>query len=330
MRMPHVNQTVPKAYVDLGSHLQAWARDLLDGSNLPVCTRSEVADRIRSSTDLSRHLGRPDIVGRALDFLAAGGAVVPAQSNESVILDPWWLAGALACAISVDPARLAALPSALFQRGFLFQDSDTLAAVWPNDKGFTDVLRRSLLDLLHRFDLAYEVVDGVGGEVKYSLVPCMLPEGGSLSLDGAIGPLIAGESEVGVQYHIGYVPPDLWSSLIVRFGSLVAPEACTRTSTVLQWAGQRALLTLDVANGRLTLVCRGPSPVELRVRFHWTLVELVKRKYPFLSSKSGCTVCVTCVTRHAHYLDSHYERLLLGRHVIVHTTVSALCFLWRT
>jgi hypothetical protein len=302
MDMPHVNQAVPKAYVDLGAHMQAWARELLEAEKLPVCTRSEVAEHIRASSDLSLSLDDSDIVGRALDFLAAGGLVVPAQGSESVILDPWWLAGALACAITVEPGRLAALPAALVQRGFLHHDRDSLAAVWPDDKGFTDALRRSLVGLLHRFDLAYEVVTGgvgpLGGEVKYSLVASMLPEAhkdGSQSLDGALEPVAAGESEVGVQYRIDFVPPDLWSSLIIRCGSLVVPEACTRTSAVLEWGDQRALLTLDTGRGQLTLVCRGPSPVELRVRFHWTLVELVKRKYPFLDTKEWLhAMCHAC------------------------------------
>jgi hypothetical protein len=81
----------------------------------------------------------------------------------------------------------------------------------------------------------------------------------------------------------------------LRCGSLVVSEACTRTSAVLNRGSQRGLLTLDTAKGSLTLVCRGPSPVELRVRFHWTLLELVKRKYPSLDTKEWLhAVCHEC------------------------------------
>ncbi len=281
--------------------LQVWARQLLEGGEPPVSTRSDVFSRAQENSLLSRRLTALAVVNRALDFLAGGGVVVLARDGKTVILDPGWLADTLACAITADPARLSELPAALIQRGILRYDAahkDTLAAVWPDSKGCTDPLRRTLLGSLHRFDLAYEVVDGVGGDVMYSLVPCMLPRDESLGntpLDIDIGPLVSGQSEVGVQYHVEHVPPDLWPSLILQCRVMVIPETCTRTSAVLQWGSQRGMLSLDLAKGRLTLVCRGPAPMELRVRFHWVLVEFVGRKYPFLATNRWLhAVCHVC------------------------------------
>jgi hypothetical protein len=301
MGMPHVNQRIPRSYVDLGAMLQLWARQLLVAEKPPVSTRSDVFHHAEENTALSRHLTNLGVINRALDFLAGGGAVVLARDGSTVILDPGWLADTLACAITADPARLHELPPALTQRGVLRYDAahkDSLAAVWPNSKGYTEPLRRTLLGSLHQFELAYEVLDGVGGDVMYSLVPCMLPRDdslGSAPLDDTIGPLASGQSEVGVQYHLEHVPPDLWSSLILRCRAMVIPETCTRTSAVLQWGSQRGMLSLDAMTGRLTLVCRGPAPVELRVRFHWALVEFVGSKYPFQATdKLLHAVCHVC------------------------------------
>jgi hypothetical protein len=301
MDMSHVNQQIPKSYVDLGAELQLWARLLLEAGEPPVSTRSNVFLHVKENAALSRRLTNLGVVNRALDFLAGGGAVVLARDGSTVILDPGWLADTLACAITADPARLHELPPALTQRGILRYDAahgTTLAAVWPDSKGYTDPLRRMLLGCLHRFDLAYDVLDGVRGDAMYSLVPCMLPRDetlGGAPLDNTIGPLASGQSEIGVQYHVELVSPDMWPSLILRCRAMVIPETCTRTSVVLQWGSERGLLSLDEMKGRLTLVCRGPAPVELRVRFHWALVEFVGGKYPFLDREKWLhVVCHVC------------------------------------
>jgi hypothetical protein len=151
------------------------------------------------------------------------------------------------------------------------------------------------------------VRDGAFDKVLYSLVPSMLPPDDTLgqhSLDRTIGHVASGQSEVGVQYRIGYVPPDLWPTLLLWCGVWLVPETCTRTSAVLQWGGQRGLLSLDTEHRYLTLVCRSSAPVELRVRFHWALVELVTRKYPFLPQDEWLhAVCHVC----------HHSSQLFGR-----------------
>ncbi len=296
--MPHVNQTVPKAYVDLGSSLETWSRDLIAMDVPPVCTRTMVHERVAASAALSRHLPDQAVINRALDFLAAGGVVVLAHNSaQSVILDPGWLADTLACVITMNPVQLERLPPALVHRGMLRHTLEALIAVWPEDKGYSGSLRLTLLSLLHRFDLAYEVWDGGGVSLGFSVVPSMLPNGvaGLVSPDGAMGPLSEGHSEVGVEYRLDYVPPDLWPLLILRFAGMVIPETCTRTSTVLHWAGQRGLVTLNVDDRVVRLVVRGPAPVELRVRFHWTLVGMLSDKYPHLVTvDSLCVVCHGC------------------------------------
>ena len=255
-----------------------------------------VHERVAASAALSRHLSGQAVINRALDFLASGGVVVLAHNTaQSVILDPGWLADTLACVITMNPAQLARLPPALVHRGMLRHTQEALVAVWPEDKGYSGGLRLTLLSLLHRFDLAYEVWDGAGVSLHYSLVPSMLPNGvaGLVSLDGAMGPLTEGHSEVGVEYRLDYVPPDLWPLLILRFAGMVIPETCTRTSAALHWGGQRGLVTLSETV--LRLVVRGSDPMELRVRFHWTFVGVLTEKYPHLVTVENlCVVCHGC------------------------------------
>ena len=212
MRLPHVNQIVPKSYVDLGSLLEGWSKELIAAGSPPVRTRTEVDARIKSNAELSRHLVQsdPHATTRALEFLASGGVLVLAHNSTALILDPGWLADTLACVITVDPTRLLKLPPALLQRGMLRHTDNALAAVWPVEKGFGGGLRKTLLSMLHRFDLALVLRDAEDASVGYSLVPSMLPPGpaGSVHLDHAIGPVAGGQSEVGVEYHLGYLPPE--------------------------------------------------------------------------------------------------------------------------
>jgi hypothetical protein len=153
------------------------------------------------------------------------------------------------------------------------------------------------LPLLHRFSLAYALRHSSGDDMEYSLVPCMLPAGpeGDVTVDGAIGRVAHFEREVGVEYQLGYLPPDLWPHLILRCSAMVIPEACTRSTAVLQHRGQRALVALQSDGESLRLIARGSDPEELRVRFHWTLLGLCADKFPFLridgSVHAVCHVC---------------------------------------
>jgi hypothetical protein len=130
----------------------------------------------------------------------------------------------------------------------------------------------------------------------------MLPAGHStlLSLDGAIvdgaiGSLVEGHTEAGVEYRLEFVPPDLWPLLIIQFSGMVIPDTCSRSSAVFHWGSQFGLLTLDVDKGLLRLVVRGPDPLTLRVQFHWNLMAFVERKYPHLATtKSLHGVCHVC------------------------------------
>jgi hypothetical protein len=110
-----------------------------------------------------------------------------------------------------------------------------------------------------------------------------------------MGPLPEGHSEVGVEYRLDYVPPDLWPLMILRFAGMIIPETCTRTSAVLHWGGQRGSVTLNVDDRMVRLVVRGSDPVELRVRFHWTFVGMLTEKHPHLvTMDSLCGVCHGC------------------------------------
>ena len=59
----------------------------------------------------------------------------------------------------MEPGRLLELPPTFTKQRRLFHTPEVLDAVWPDSKGYTDGLRQTLLSLLHRFDLAYELRD---------------------------------------------------------------------------------------------------------------------------------------------------------------------------
>jgi hypothetical protein len=299
MALPHVNQSVPMAYVDLGSHLEAWSRELIAEHEPPVRTRDEVLARVAATPLLASQFSDPSAIARALAFLTSGGVVVVAHDavEQVLILDPGWLADTLACVVTLDPEHLLELPPALQQRGLLRHTQDALGGVWPTTRGFTSRLHQTLLPLLHRFSLAYELRDSSDDTIGYSLVPCMLPAGpgGEICLDGAIGRVAQGQREVGVEYQLGYLPPDLWPHLILRCSAMVIPEACTRSTAVLQHGGQRALVAVQPNGNSLRLIARGSDPEELRVRVHWTLLGLCADKFPFLRTDGSVhAVCHVC------------------------------------
>ncbi len=111
-----------------------------------------------------------------------------------------------------------------------------------------------------------------------------------------------------MEYRFDFVPPDLWPLLVIQFSGMVIPDTCTRSSVVLHWSGQRGLLTMDVDRGLMRLVVRGPAPLELRVRFHWSLMAFVKRKYPHLATAKFlhgvCHVCHNASALYGRPLDT--------------------------
>jgi hypothetical protein len=280
--MPHVVQHVPEPYVALGVHLRTMCAALLDAGVAPVCTRADVADFL--------HMVEASVIGEALDCLAARGLVL-SISDGIVVLHPPWLASTLARVVVKTCTRAPdGFPEALLQRGMLFHDKDTLAAVWPE---LTNELRRALLGVLHAHALAVHL------HTEYSLVPDMLPSSGR-TLDGdsgLFGPLVEGEEEVSLQCQVACLRPNLWANVLLCCGALLEPSACFHRRAVLQWGGQRALLSLDRIRDQmsLVLVCRGSCPVELRVRVYWMLVGMMKCRYPFFCTDTWLHfVCHEC------------------------------------
>ena len=190
---------VPCRYVRLGDALQTLSRTRRRDGLPPVLSRDDLQAHVEQDASLARALsvGRkqardvlrrwPEVwavscwlsrhvacccctshclQARALDFLAGGGAVVIARGarteDDTVILDPMWLADTLACVITADQDRLAVLPPDLVQRGLLPHDACTLSSVWRDGEGYTPHLRTVLLTLLHHFDLAFELRDAEG------------------------------------------------------------------------------------------------------------------------------------------------------------------------
>ena len=298
MALPHVNQTIPKAYVDLGSSLQNWGRGLIASGVPPMCSRSAVLERVSRSPELALTLSSSGITDRALKFHSDGGVVVLAHNGDTVILDPMWLADTLACVVTVDPGRRAVLPSDLLLRGQLPHDEASLAVVWPDSQGYTPALRGTLLALLHQFGLAFEMRDKDDESLGRSVVPSMLPCDtlwGGVSADDLLGPLTSGDTEAIVEYRLECTPADLWALLLVRCAALAMPSACTSSVAVLQLDGQRACLSLDPTSSKLSCVCRGRAPVELRSRVHSLVTGLLGDKFAGLLADDAVSVaCGVC------------------------------------
>jgi hypothetical protein len=81
----------------------------------------------------------------------------------------------------------------------------------------------------------------------------------------------------------------------LRCAALAVPSACTSSVAVLQLDGQRSCLSLDPASNRLSCVCRGSTPVELRSRVHSVVTGLARDKFPNLLAEDAVSVaCGVC------------------------------------
>jgi hypothetical protein len=170
LAMPHVNDSVPQSYMQLSTSLSTLSTTLLASPAPPIITRAQLQAHVRAAgLELPQ-----DRLGRALEFLVTGGAVVASADRDVVILDPAWLADTLAAAISASPARLGNLPPDLACRGFLSHRPESLGRVWG---GQPPAIWGLLVQMLHRFDLAFELTDADGRPLGVSLVPSMLPQG---------------------------------------------------------------------------------------------------------------------------------------------------------
>ena len=223
---------------------------------------------------------------RALAFLGRCGSLVLTLQDTTVVLSPLWLAQALSCVITIDPSRVNGLPTDLVRRGYLQHDQAVLAMVWRDSEGYCDAVRAMLLQALHRFEFAFELLHGDGSSREVSLVPSMLPKRPDWYLDDArlaeVFPPVstsAGEVEAGVVYRLAFVAADLWPLLVARCARLAVPEHCSDSSAMLQYASQRALLTLDPIHAEMRVVCRGVDPTVLRSRVHDVLVRLLEDKF---------------------------------------------------
>lgn len=275
---------VPEAWLDLSTEIQDWGTACLESGKAPVCTRAEIE-------------ALPGFASEVLDFLSVRGLVFLTQGDIVVVYPPW-LADAFTHALAPDAAVQKMFPEAFCRGGVLWADKEILAAIWPDSKGFTDVLRQCLWDELHVHGFAFQIVGRPETEStnlrRPSIVPWMLPHNDDKgSLDRMLGSLVCDEAEVGVQYTVNVSKDIIWPMLVQSCADMLTPTSCFSNSAVLEYNGQRALLCM--VRNSVSLVCRGTAPTELRGRFHSILTDLVRRKFTFLNTDQWvhvlCHVC---------------------------------------
>lgn len=147
---------------------------------------------------------------------------------------------------------------------------------------FTDDMREHLLHELLASPFVWR-----GSKI----VPLSSPEGRPL-----LAPVAAGESEIGVQYGLTFVPWDFWAVLLKEVASVVdVEEPCHVDSAVLQCHGQRGLLVVDKWRRQLTFMVRGDAPARLRRVFHCLFVDAMRRLFPANAAASVHVWCHVCL-----------------------------------
>lgn len=204
--------------------------------------------------------------------------------GQYVALDRTWLANTLMRAVGDGT-------------GTLQCDRATLARVWPDSEGFTDEVRRWLLEELLTSSF---VLPFWGRGEDRCLLPVFWPRS-PLVLNTV---LIDGESEAGVQYELVFLPRDFWTAIVAEFAEL---ETCSRDSIVLHCHGQRGLLVLDSDTRRLSLVVRGSDPMRLRRTFHGSFMDLMKRRFPTNVTSVVHVLCHVCHKTSELNLKQHGE-----------------------
>jgi len=232
---------VPAPYIKLHNELARLAEDK---EHLPV---DDVIQIAMSDTCRAQVAGKPDAIIadrasalRALKKLASWGAIHYHDSADlrgTVILQPQWLADAMACIIGpkLAPANAADAHARSrverrweqLKEGRL--DHNQLAVLWCNETveffdDTNDALRRYLLATVHTFELAYPLRDPNGQPIGVSLVPAMLGALRPLGFrpfDGLPNDALLAKMRV----ELSFLPQELFPRLLVRLQQYVQVRA---------------------------------------------------------------------------------------------------------
>lgn len=291
MRMAHVMHKIPLSYLTLKTKLKEWIRKRLRDGIPPMCTKSKLQDKLRF------WLGESADIDNAFQYLTDLEIIKYGYNKDTIILDCMWLINAFADVIVGDMDILEKLPASLRYGGILKHDTKTLRQIWTNEAGFDNRLRRRVLTLMHRFGYAIKVIPK-DGTPEYSIIPSMLPPDSTVdtcSLDWLIGPITDGITEVGTEFHLKFIPPDLWLSLLNMCGKTMNINTCTRTDAVLRLGKQRGHLSINESKEILRLTVRGTKPTKLRFRVYEIIKNLLSNKYPHMNTiESLHVICHIC------------------------------------
>lgn len=251
-----------------------------------------------ASTDL--HYSVEDI-----NYLKDVGTII--VHNKTVILDPLWLAREFYRLVTANPLSLETLPKILTTRGILQHDEQTLNTIWTESK-YTKTQHDALFFLIHSFGIATKKEEsGNWYSSVPSLLPSMLPsDDGMATTKENDSAMSKEEKEVEVQLHLNFLPPDLWTLLMVELNDFVEMCGQTRTSTKMQSGHNHAILKMDHSKNTLNLIVCGPDPGVFRNVICEIMINVLRTNYPLMClDRSLHVVCHVC-----HGSSQFYGRVL--------------------
>ena len=316
--LDHVRETVPAPYIKLHEQLSiraANARHLPLEDVVAIATGNACRVPVTGAPDATI----PDQAStlRALAKLSGWGAIHHRDSPElrgTVVLQPQWLADAMACIIGPKNAATAAADAVVRVRterrhqlmaiGRL--DHASIDQLWSAETiaGFDEsnvALCPYLLATMHAFELAYPLRDETGEPTGVSLVPSMLPIQRPVSAAPFEG--LADDSRLAkMRVELSFLPQELFPRLLVRLQQYVQAGDCWFDAHALSSGGMmlmrgdgaeanRAVVSLGghfnasgvwITNAAfatsIIIDARGPNPTMLR-GLAWRCLETLHSDY---------------------------------------------------
>lgn len=270
--------------------VQQWARDMLAGRRVPMCTVAEFQERL--------NVPEPTL-GLVLDVLVNSDVVAVFIGGDTsfVFLDAHWTRCMVGQLFSVTPAVANRRPASLDHRRLLKEDDRVLQNVWLDKTGYAGFPRTELLRIVTMVDLAFDL-----GGLGLTVVPRC--EGAwyfvrEASPDASLGPLVSGQSEVRLQFRWSMRLQGFLSIVMTKWSAFIVPQAMCLNSVVLAWCGTRAFVHVKGSSIRdtpteFTVLCRGPRAFTFASSIYWAVVDVMCAKFPYYALGPAALARIWC------------------------------------
>ena len=261
--------------------LNLTSQSLFNFTQIPYMLLSKVED-----VGL-RECGMAEVkeVHRALSLLHDWGLVFHfgtfRDGEEIVFLDPARLMELMSSVVSWSEEKAKRVPNGIL-------DHSQLEQIWPSmDRS----IQRSLLGVLHHFEIAYPL----GGSAR-SLVPAMLSDHVPRQAAIVIERIKAGdgpETKLRVKYKLLFVPTDLIGRLLVRTQDLAIDGGSWKSGSAIKMSDSQGVVRVDKSS--VWIETTGVRPAVLFQNV-CERVQLLLREYSSLvrmnKERVGCTRCL--------------------------------------